>query len=79
MFCCQVDQSSISDVLIPAAEIINVSNQVVATTHTISQKTLPARDDVQDHDNSIFLDDGERAILFSMHFLWYYEENLFNS
>ena len=70
VFGCQVDQSSISDALIPAAEIINASNQVVATTHTISQETLPARDDVQDHDNSIFLADDERAMLIRSNKVW---------
>ena len=70
VFGCQFVQSSISDALFPAAQIINVSNQVVATTHTISQKTLPARDDVQDHDNSIFLADGERAMLIRSNKDW---------
>ena len=61
VFRCRVVHSSAA--VLSAAEIINESDQVVATTHTISPSTLPERDDV--HKNSIFLNqtEGERAML----------------
>ena len=51
--------------LLSAAEVIDESDQVVATTHIISPSTLPRMDDVEDHKNSIVLnqEEGERAML----------------
>ena len=63
VFSCRVVHSS--DALLSAAELIDVHGQVVTTTHTISPGTLPEKDDVQDHKNSIFFNqaEGERAML----------------
>ena len=62
-FHCRVVHSSAA--LLSAAEVIDESDQVVATTHTISPSTLPRMDDVEDHKNSIVLnqEEGERAML----------------
>ena len=62
-FHCRVVHSSTA--LLSAAEVIDESDQVVATTHTISPSTLPRMDDVEDHKNSIVLnqEEGERAML----------------
>ena len=65
VFSCRVVHSSASAALLSAAEVIDGSDQVVATTHTIDRNTLPGMDDVEDNKNIIVLnqDEGERAML----------------
>ena len=58
-FYCRVVHSSTA--LLSAAEIINESGQVVATTPTINPSTLAGMGDIQG--NTIYLDEGERAFL----------------
>ena len=63
-FSCRVVHSAAA--LLSAAEIIDVfSNQVMATAHTISPSMLPGRESVEEHRNSIVLNqaEGERAML----------------
>ena len=54
-----------SEALLSALEIINLYDQVVATSHTISPSTLPERSAVEDQQTNIVLneDEGERAML----------------
>jgi len=54
-----------SEALLSALEIINLYDQVVATSHTVSPSTFPERSDVEDQQKNIFLseNDGERAML----------------
>ena len=54
-----------SEALLSALEIINLYDQVVATSHTISPSTFPERSAVEDQQKNIVLneDGGERAML----------------
>ena len=63
MFSCRVVHSS--DAPLSAVEILNTSDSVVASAHTLSPNTFPERIAVEDQRKNIFLnkDEGERAML----------------
>ena len=63
VFSCRVVHSS--NALLSAVEIIDTSDQVVASAHTISPNTFPERSAVGNQRNNIFLNknEGERAML----------------